>query len=195
MYTNTAGYKTLDYSTLSMYNTVAIKELNERTRFLESASSSALLINGDAEVFWDRLGRLVEGFVDGVLTLAGVTTNELCLKDANGSTCIDREELNALMRERDVSDNSQSGNDVPVEENDEDEISPIASSTPVTASTSVPAIETDPVDEIVIDVPKTEEDVIEDTEEEIEEVVEEEDAESEEPEEEVVESASIAVGE
>jgi hypothetical protein len=97
VYTNEDGYKTLDYTTLSLYGIVAINELEERTDFLEGASSTALLIEGDSEAFWSRLGELAQGFVDGVLTVTGLRTDELCITNEEGSTCINREQLASLL--------------------------------------------------------------------------------------------------
>ncbi|OGG85987.1 hypothetical protein A2392_00770 [Candidatus Kaiserbacteria bacterium RIFOXYB1_FULL_46_14] len=94
VYTNEEGYKTLDYGTLSMYNTVAINELNVRTQFLEGASSTVASFDGDSQTFWSRLTALAQGFVDGVLTITGahieyvqseqIKTNELCV----GNVCV-----------------------------------------------------------------------------------------------------------
>jgi hypothetical protein len=44
------------------------------------------------------MAQLAQGFVDGILTLAGIKTTELCITDTNGSTCIDREKLDALIK-------------------------------------------------------------------------------------------------
>jgi hypothetical protein len=47
-----------------------------------------------AEMVMDRMVALARGFVDGVLKVAGIRTDELCI----GETCVDEETLKALLQ-------------------------------------------------------------------------------------------------
>jgi 6-phosphogluconolactonase (cycloisomerase 2 family) len=74
-----------------------------------STTTEVIVTEAVAVSIWDRLANLASRFVDGVLTLVGLKAEEICLTDAEGETCIDRSDLNALL-------GSES---VPAEDNDE----------------------------------------------------------------------------
>jgi hypothetical protein len=67
-----------------------------------NASSTEETLNylfaSEEDTVWTRLASLAQGFVDGVLSIAGLKTDEICLTDASGETCIDRSDLNALLQ-------------------------------------------------------------------------------------------------
>ena len=75
----------------------AAKEQQLMLDSLLTASSSLTTLH-EGETFWTRLGTLLDGFVDGVLTLVGidveeVKTDTLCI----GETCVDEATLKALL--------------------------------------------------------------------------------------------------
>jgi len=103
---------------------------------------------------WNRLADLAGRFVDGILTLTGLRTEEICLTDAEGETCIDRSGLDALLGtvvspEEDPVENPESGiASEPDQNTDVDSDAPTggidtSTSTEPTASTTEPVVPTD----------------------------------------------------
>jgi hypothetical protein len=94
-----SGFKSVSYGGFITYLIAGLNELGSTTRerdvqlatLLRTGSSTfpsmspfaALLETEDS--LWSRLVSLAQNFVDGVLTIAGVRTNELCV----GSVCVD----------------------------------------------------------------------------------------------------------
>jgi len=108
---------------------------------------------------WNRLADLAGRFVDGILTLTGLRTEEICLTDAEGETCIDRSGLDALLGtvvspEEDPVENPESGiASEPDQNTDVDSDAPTggidtSTSTEPTASTTEPVVPTDTEPEI-----------------------------------------------
>lgn len=85
----------------------------ERTLDDETASSTATSTTPQLLAFtefatqkdglWSRAMELARGFVDGVLSVLGLTTETLCLSDAEGQTCVDRDDLRDLLQSAGVS--------------------------------------------------------------------------------------------
>jgi hypothetical protein len=149
--TNKQGYKEVNYSGLTLY---AIRGMGElallhasttqtlNTLIAESASSTAILgeltlasstiiATHEGDTFWSRLTNLVQSFVDGVLTVLGIHTKELCISDETGAeTCLDKLQLDALLYNmssttvsgEDAGESEESNEDVeaPLEFGDED---------------------------------------------------------------------------
>lgn len=61
---------------------------------ISASSTFAHLFEENTDTIWSRLVTLAQGFVDGVLTIAGIKTNELCI----GKTCVDENQLKALLQ-------------------------------------------------------------------------------------------------
>jgi hypothetical protein len=187
----------VDYGRVTPLLVKSIQDLNLDLQALlignpSSTSTFAFLLEEDNTV-WSRLVALAENFVDGVLTLAGITTDELCLKDEQGSTCIDREELEALIAGANSgsssSDTEDEEEEVVLDLPEDDETIPAdpqatstASSTSVVAddeededatmSTSTPAHEELPADEEVDVEPQEENEEVEDAVMDTEAIVE-----------------------
>ncbi len=89
--------------------------MNPNPDLLTATSTDSTPTLENATLF-TRLITLADHFVDGVLEVAGLRTNELCVTDSNGETCIDRGMLNALIH------SSQDTNTDPEENNDEDDL-------------------------------------------------------------------------
>jgi hypothetical protein len=56
----------------------------------------ATLLQSDTDTIWNRIVRLAEGFVDGVLTLSGLRTDELCV----GDVCVSEAEFREMVENR-----------------------------------------------------------------------------------------------
>jgi hypothetical protein len=63
------------------YHTIA----SEQSVLAELLSTSTVENNSGDETLWSRLKTLAQNFVDGVLTIAGIKTDELCV----GNVCVD----------------------------------------------------------------------------------------------------------
>jgi hypothetical protein len=125
---------------------------------LTALSATSTLLNGNGEeTLFDRLKALAQGFVDGVLRVAGIRTDELCI----GETCVDEATLKALLR--DHADSASSPPPAPPEPSGDEEVED-------------PSVETPPVETIQEEdtegVAPQDEEPTDETEEEI--VVEEE---------------------
>ena len=91
------GFLTLSDRPIPAALVNAAKEQQLTLDSLLTASSSLTTLH-EGETFWTRLGTLLDGFVDGVLTLVGidveeVKTDTLCI----GETCVDEATLKALL--------------------------------------------------------------------------------------------------
>ncbi len=75
----------------------------ERNVLSELLATTSHEIDGRAETLWDRLKILAENFVDGVLRVAGVRTNELCV----GNTCVDEEAFLRMVQSANVSGSTE----------------------------------------------------------------------------------------
>lgn len=69
-----------------------------------------------AKSIFEKMAQLVNGFVDGVLKVAGLRTNELCIDDNDGSTCIDRAQLKALLQEATQDDDNDNNDEEPIDD-------------------------------------------------------------------------------
>jgi len=96
------GYKSVAYGGLTPYLISGLQEVSlqvssttdslvsllaQGTVSLETSSPFYVLTNGEEDTVWERLVNLAKNFVDGVLTIAGLRTDELCV----GDVCIDEE--------------------------------------------------------------------------------------------------------
>lgn len=111
VHTGLNGYKSLDYSTLSMYGLAAIKELNLKIEELTSATVFAdLEPDSFTKRFFDRLIAWFAESANGIGTMVANTFmgSELCLQDEEGVTCYTRSDLNEVV-------NGSEGEEDPVE--------------------------------------------------------------------------------
>jgi hypothetical protein len=189
------GIEYLDTNTsdLSLYLILGIQELDlsleQLLTYGTTTSTSTFAFLNESDTVWSRLVALARGFVDGVLTLAGVHTDELCI----GDTCVDEETLKALLQnaqQTSSNSNTNSGDNssnTSGDTNDDDQTGIDDGATATSTATSTDqtnvvddtdddtATSTDPVS---VDEPEPEEDVTTPPDEEIippvEEVVEEE---------------------
>lgn len=119
---NSSGMKSVAYGGFTPYLIAGVQELAHAdnnlatllmtgtSTFATSSPFAALLETEDS--LWSRLVTLAQNFVDGVLTLAGIRTDELCV----GSVCVD-EATFLQMVEQSGGSSSTSSNP----EDDEDE--------------------------------------------------------------------------
>jgi len=76
------------------------RELDElfATGTTSATSSFKRLFGQSTPTVWEKITDLARNFVDGVLTVAGLKTREICVVDEGGQTCLDRSQLNALLQ-------------------------------------------------------------------------------------------------
>jgi hypothetical protein len=138
------------------------QNVHETTVLAELVSTSTdLVLDGDGEeTLWSRIKTLAQGFVDGVLSVAGINTRELCVSDDSGSTCIDRQELNALLQN---SQNTNNNNGVEENDEDNDDQEPDTDPQPEPTPEPTPEPEPEPIPEPdpVVEEPDTEEPIVE----------------------------------
>jgi hypothetical protein len=110
------GVALANYTTQTASGTVLVFVQNKQHQTIADLARSGLFatdLNASSTIFetltsdttdtiWSRLTKLAQGFVDGVLSVAGVRTSQVCLSDDAGETCIDRSILNGLLQQNDV---------------------------------------------------------------------------------------------
>lgn len=171
-------YGYLQYLTIAavqQFNTDIAELLQQGTTSTSSSFSS--LFDGEMDSVWSRLVALAHGFMDGVLTIAGIKTQELCVSDEHGSTCINRAQLTELLSEADVSLAASTKKDK-ISESTQDNVVATSTSTTtepiITASTTTPLTSSteDITDDGTEDTPIEEvgaiDDEVDSTEEEVE---------------------------
>jgi hypothetical protein len=80
----------------------------------DNAEVFDLLLTETTDTVWSRLSKLAEGFVDGVLSVTGLQTEELCI----GNTCVNEAQLIELLDGQNSPVTSSGGGDVPPPPND-----------------------------------------------------------------------------
>ncbi len=142
---------------------------SERNVLSELLATTTEQVDGQDETVWDRLKTLATNFVDGVLKVAGIRTEELCV----GSVCVD--EATFLRMVQSASVNGSQDNE-PEETEEEPEVEELEGGEGEGEVIPEPEVGEDPPPPEVI-----EEEIVEETngEEEVEEPAQEEVAEGE----------------
>lgn len=103
VYTNTDGYKTLDYSTLSLYGIVGLKELNTKVEGLAFENATTTDAEGNKTFVGRFFDRMVAWFADkangiGNFFAERVHTKQICVEKSDGSEyCLTGDELEAVV--------------------------------------------------------------------------------------------------
>ncbi|MFT5036700.1 MAG: hypothetical protein ACI9VM_000263 [Candidatus Azotimanducaceae bacterium] len=78
----------VDIYKLASLSLIGVQNVDTRLQWIESQMDVVLAsstIDSRGDTLWDRMVALGQSFVDGVLSVAGIRTNELCV----GDTCVD----------------------------------------------------------------------------------------------------------
>jgi len=84
-----------------------------------ATSTDGLLGEVGENSLWQKMVTFFEGFVDGVLEIIGLRTQELCVYDDNGETCVNREILDALLQTTSVDPVTSTNPDTSTSTNEE----------------------------------------------------------------------------
>jgi hypothetical protein len=150
------GVALANYTTQTASGTVLVFVQNKQHQTIADLARAGLFatdLNASSTIFdtltsdttdtiWSRLTKLAQGFVDGVLNVAGVKTSQVCLSDNAGETCIDRSILNGLLQQNDVAPQT---NNTPVIVSNTTDTTPGTSTddTSSTTDTTAPPTESD----------------------------------------------------